>query len=40
YRAAYYQDRSLKAFFKTRDREYDPHFSLACHLSAAIKYGF
>ncbi|WP_455625536.1 DUF6268 family outer membrane beta-barrel protein [Parabacteroides sp.] len=40
YRAAYYQDRSLKAFFKTMDREYDPHFSLAFHLSAAIKYGF
>lgn len=40
YRAAFYEDRSLKAFFKAMDRDYDPHFSVAFYLGAAIKYGF
>lgn len=39
-RAAYYDDRSLKAFFKGMSREYDPHFSPAFYASVGIKYGF
>lgn len=39
-RSAYYDDRSLKAFFKAIKREYDPHFSPAFYTSIAIKYGF
>ncbi|WP_165021896.1 DUF6268 family outer membrane beta-barrel protein [Dysgonomonas sp. ZJ279] len=38
YRAAYFQERSLKAFFK--EREHDPHFSVAPYVAVAIKYGF
>lgn len=40
YRAAYYDDRSLKALFKSMDRDYDPHFSPAFYASIALKYGF
>ena len=40
YRAAFYDDRNLKAFFRNMNRDYDPHFSLAFYLGAAIKYGF
>lgn len=40
YRAAFYDDRTLKAMFKSMDREYDPHFSPAFYTSIAIKYGF
>lgn len=39
-RAAYYDDRSLKAFFKGMSREYDPHFSPAFYTSVGLKYGF
>lgn len=39
-RTAYYDDRSLKAFFKSMKREYDPHFSPAFYTSIALKYGF
>lgn len=39
-RTAYYDDRSLKAFFKAMSREHDPHFSPAFYTSIAIKYGF
>lgn len=39
-RAAFYDDRSLKAFFKSMDRDYDPHFSPAFYASIAFKYGF
>ncbi|MCD8042703.1 MAG: DUF6268 family outer membrane beta-barrel protein [Tannerellaceae bacterium] len=39
YRAAYYTDRSFKAFFND-DSEYDPHFSASFYVSAAIRYGF
>lgn len=39
-RAAYYDNRSLKAFFKGMKREYDPHFSPAFYTSVALKYGF
>lgn len=39
-RAAYYDDRTLKAFFKSIDRDYDPHFSPSFYASIAIKYGF
>lgn len=38
YRAAYYDDRTLKAFF--RDREYDPHFMPSFYAGVALKYGF
>ena len=40
YRAAFYDDRTLKAMFKSMDRECDPHFSPAFYTSIAIKYGF
>lgn len=40
YRAAFYDDRTLKAMFKSMDREYDPHFSPAFYTSIAVKYGF
>lgn len=40
YRAAFYDDRTLKALFKSMDREYDPHFSPAFYASIALKYGF
>ena len=40
YRAAFYDDRTLKAMFKSMDREYDPHFSPAFYTSIALKYGF
>lgn len=40
YRAAYYDDRTLKALFQSMDREYDPHFSPSFYTSIAIKYGF
>ena len=39
-RTAQYQDRSLKAFFKSMGEEYVPHFKPAFYASAAIKYGF
>jgi len=39
-RTAYYEDRSLKAFFKGMKREYDPHFSPSFYCSAGIRYGF
>lgn len=39
-RVAYYDDRSLKAFFKGMSREYDPHFSPAFYAAVGIKYGF
>lgn len=38
YRAAYYSDRTLKAFFK--GDEYDPHFMPSFYASLALKYGF
>lgn len=38
YRAAYYDDRTLKALFT--DREYDPHFTPAFYASLSFKYGF
>ena len=40
YRVAFYDDRTLKAMFKSMDREYDPHFSPAFYTSIAVKYGF
>lgn len=40
YRPAYYDDRTLKALFKSIDRDYDPHFSPSFYASVAIKYGF
>lgn len=39
YRAAFYDDRTLKAMFKV-EGDYDPHFSPAFYTSIAIKYGF
>lgn len=39
-RSAFYEERTLKAFFKGMGREYDPHFKVAPYASAAIKYGF
>jgi len=39
-RNAFYQERSLKAFFKAMDREHDPHFGVAPYASVALKYGF
>lgn len=39
-RAAYYDDRSLKAFFRGMSREFDPHFSPAFYAAVGIKYGF
>ncbi|MCL3850842.1 MULTISPECIES: DUF6268 family outer membrane beta-barrel protein [Parabacteroides] len=40
YRTAFYDDRSLKAMFRSMDRDYDPHFSPSFYTSVAIKYGF
>lgn len=40
YRAAFYDDRTLKAMFKSANREYDPHFSPSFYASVAIRYGF
>lgn len=40
YRAAFYDDRTLRAFFKAMNRDYDPHFSPSFYGSVAIKYGF
>lgn len=40
YRAAFYDDRTLRAFFKSMSRDYDPHFSPSFYISAGIKYGF
>lgn len=39
-RPAYYEERTLKAFFKAMDREYDPHYSVAPYVSAGMKYTF
>lgn len=39
-RTAYYQERSLKAFFKTMGREHDPHFTTSPYFSVALRYGF
>ncbi len=39
-RSAYYQDRSLKAFFKDMDKDYDPYFTPSFYASGAIKYIF
>ena len=39
-RSAYYEERSLKAFFKAMDREHDPHFGVAPYFSVAFRYGF
>lgn len=39
-RAAYYDDRTLKAFFKSMSREYDPHFTPSFYAALALKYGF
>lgn len=39
-RSAYYQDRSLKAFFKDMNKEYDPYFTPSFYTSGAIKYMF
>ena len=39
YRAAFYDDRTLKAMFKV-EGDYDPHFSPSFYASVAIKYGF
>lgn len=39
-RTAFYQERSLKAFFKTMGRENDPHFTTAPYFSLALRYGF
>lgn len=39
-RTAYYEERSLKAFFKTMGRENDPHFTTAPYFSATLRYGF
>lgn len=40
YRDAFYQERSLKAFFKTPEGDYDPHFSPAAYFSVGINYKF
>lgn len=40
YRTAFYDDRSLKAMFRSMDRDYDPHFSPSFYASVVIKYGF
>lgn len=39
-RNAFYQERSLKAFFKNMDREHDPYFGVAPYVSVALKYQF
>lgn len=39
-RAAFYEKRSLKAFFKSMNREYDPYFQIAPYVSAAFRVGF
>ncbi len=39
-RNAYYTKRTLKAFFKDMDREYDPYFSITGYGALAIRYGF
>lgn len=40
YRPAFYEERSLKAFFKAMDREHDPNFTLSPYVSAALRYSF
>ncbi|WP_029903030.1 DUF6268 family outer membrane beta-barrel protein [Prevotella sp. 10(H)] len=40
YRPAYYTERSLKAFFKSMNREEDPRFSQSFYVSTAIRYTF
>ncbi|MCD7978245.1 MAG: DUF6268 family outer membrane beta-barrel protein [Tannerellaceae bacterium] len=40
YRAAFYEERTLKAFFTGMGREYDPCFQIAPAFSVAIRYGF
>jgi len=39
-RPAYYERRTLKAFFKAMGREHDPHFTVAPYFSMAINYKF
>ena len=39
-RPAYYDERSLQAFFKAMGRENNPHFSVAPYASVAFKYQF
>jgi len=40
YRPAFYEERSLKAFFKAMDREHDPNFTIAPYVSVAMRYQF
>lgn len=40
YRSAYYMERTLKAFFKNDDDDFEPHFSLSFYGSIALRYGF
>lgn len=39
-RPAFYTERSLKSFFKSMDREYDPYFSIAPYVSVGLMYKF
>lgn len=39
-RLAYYDKRTLSAFFKTLGRDYDPSFKMSPYLSIGLKYGF
>jgi len=39
-RMAYYQENSLKAFFKDDGSDHDPHFSVSSYGSVSLRYGF
>jgi len=40
YRPAFYQERTIKDFFKVMGRDYDPHFAVAPYASIAVRWGF
>lgn len=39
-RAAYYDNRNIKAFFQSMSREYDPCFQISPYLSASVEINF
>lgn len=40
YRPAFYQERTIKDFFKVMGRDHDPYFSVSPYVSIALRWGF